>query len=227
MGGYMGGGEGHAGGDQGAGERLVRLGARFSDATLWAAELHSNQRRKDSRVPYVSHLLAVASLVLEDGGSEDEAIAALLHDAIEDAGVERGDIATRYGEDVASIVVACTDGLEHAQRGEARDAASWRSRKEAYLHHLDHPATPSGVLRVSAADKVHNARSIVADLRRRGDAAWGRFNAPRDDQLWYYGELARILAARHGGRLSEELVCLVEEMGRLSRGLGGGAARRG
>ncbi len=220
-------GEDRAAGDREAGGPLVRLGGRFAAATRWATELHAEQRRKGSDIPYVAHLLAVASLVLEDGGTEDEAIAALLHDSIEDAGVDRGDIATRHGEDVASIVVACTDGLEHAERGGARDSESWRSRKEAYIHHLDHPATPLSVLRVSAADKVHNARSIVADLRRRGDAAWGRFNAPRDEQLWYYGELARILAARHAGRLSEELVSLVEEMGRLSPARGDGGFRLG
>ncbi len=159
-----------------------KLSRRFEDALVYAAVLHAGQERKDTGVPYVAHLLGVAALVLEDGGDEDEAIAALLHDAAEDqGGIERlRAIAGRYGERVARIVMACTDSLDEPK-------LAWAERKRRYLAHLIEQ--PAGVLRVSVADKLHNARAIVADLRRDGVQALDTFSGGRQGVPWYYGAL--------------------------------------
>ncbi len=161
------------------------LGDRFTSAVATAVELHDEQARKGGRVPYVAHLLAVASLVLEDGGDEDEAIAGLLHDAAEDAGGRETLEAIRghFGERVALIVAACSDGMPSA--GDAK--APWEERKAAYLEEL-RGAEPSA-LRVSLADKLHNGRSLLEDLAIHGVTVWQRFNAPPDRQAWYYGAL--------------------------------------
>ena len=141
--------------------------------------------RKATSIPYVSHLFAVCSLVLEDDGTEEEAIAALLHDGPEDQGGEMvlDEIRGRFGVEVAAIVAGLSDAM--ASAGEAKPP--WRVRKEGYLRHLEE-ASPS-VLRVSLADKLHNARSILVDLRADGEAVWDRFNAGPAEQAWYYGEL--------------------------------------
>jgi (p)ppGpp synthase/HD superfamily hydrolase len=141
--------------------------------------------RKATSIPYVSHLFAVCGLVLEDDGTDDEAIAALLHDGPEDQGGEvvLDEIRARFGAEVAAIVAGLSDAMPSA--GEAKPP--WRLRKEGYLRHLGE-ASPS-VLRVSLADKLHNARSILVDLRADGEAVWDRFNAGRTEQAWYYGEL--------------------------------------
>ena len=168
------------------------LGDRFSSAVATAVELHGEQARKGgARIPYLSHLLGVASLVLEDGGDEDEAIAALLHDAAEDAGGRETLEAIRgyFGERVALIVAGCSDAMPAP--GEAK--APWEERKAAYLAEL-RGADPA-VLRVSLADKVHNGRSLLADLAAHGPAVWARFNAPPDRQAAYYGALLRIYEA--------------------------------
>ena len=176
------------------------LTARFAEGVRWASLLHSDQSRKGTRIPYVSHLLAVASLVLEDGGTEDDAIAAVLHDAIEDQQTPEAEIRARFGGEVAAIVKACSDGRE----GPAT-AADWKARKEAYLTHLRDPDLPTGAFRVAAADKLHNARSILTDLREHGPAIWSRFNAGPADQRWYYLEVARMLSERHDGVTTREL----------------------
>ena len=149
----------------------------------WAAELHSTQTRKGAGIPYVSHLMAVCSLVLEDGGSEDEAIAALLHDAIEDQGVRGDEIEKRFGADVRRIVDGCTEDFDAMS-----PKPPWRERKEAYLEHLSSAETD--VLRVSLADKSHNLRTLLEDLDELGPDVWSRFNAPVDEQLWFYRALA-------------------------------------
>lgn len=192
------------------------LGARFSEAVRWASMLHADQCRKGTLVAYASHLLGVASLVLEDGGSEEDAIAAVLHDAVEDRGVAEAEIRARFGEQVARVVVACSDGLDGP-----RDSTDWKLRKERYLHHLEHDELPDGTLRVSAADKLHNARSILTDLRDSGSDMWVRFNAPGEDQAWYYSELLRVLEQRHPdsvvtrelGRVVTELTAEIERQG--------------
>jgi (p)ppGpp synthase/HD superfamily hydrolase len=183
------------------------LTGRFAEAVRWASHLHADQSRKGTRIAYVSHLLAVASLVLEDGGTEEEAIAGLLHDAIEDCHVSEAEIRARFGGLTAQIVVACSDGL-----GGPRDERDWGERKQAYLGHLEHDELPEGALRVSAADKLHNARSILTDLREHGPSVWDRFHAPADEQRRYYAEVARILSARHDSVLTRELRRVVDEL---------------
>jgi (p)ppGpp synthase/HD superfamily hydrolase len=170
------------------------LTARFSEAVRWASLLHSDQSRKGTRIPYVSHLLAVAALVLEDGGDEDEAIAAVLHDAIEDQQTPEAEIRARFGGQVAAIVRACSDSV-----GGARDATDWRERKERYLAHLRDPDLPAGALRVTAADKLHNARSILTDLEEHGDGTWSHFHAgPPTVTTRELGRVVEALAARIG-----------------------------
>ena len=158
------------------------LSPRFEQAFLYASLVHAGQVRKVTSIPYLSHLLAVAGLVLEYGGDEDEAIAALLHDAVEDAGgrPRLADIQQRFGDRVAEIVLGCTDT-------DTTPKPPWQARKEAYIAHLQH-ASPSARL-VSCCDKLHNSRTIVADLRLYGDAVWQKFAGKRDGSLWYYKSL--------------------------------------
>lgn len=182
------------------------LTARFSEAVRWASHLHADQCRKGTQIPYVAHLFAVASLVLEDGGTEEEAIAGVLHDVIEDCGASAAEIRARFGGPVAEIVDACTDA------GGRRDASDWKVRKQTYLTHLERDDLPPGVLRVSAADKLHNARSILSDLHEHGDATWQRFNAGAEEQRWYYTELVRVLTARHDSVVTRELARVVDEL---------------
>lgn len=168
------------------------LSSRFDQAAQFAIELHRAQTRKGTAIPYVTHLFAVCSLVLEDGGSEDEAIAALLHDGPEDQGgvAVLDQIRARFGDEVASMVAGLSDAMPAA--GEKK--AAWRQRKAGYLRHLSE--APASVLKVSLADKLHNARSILVDLGTDGEAVWDRFNAGRADQAWYYGELLRTFEQR-------------------------------
>ena len=185
------------------------LGERFEDALVYAARLHREQTRKGSRVPYLAHLLAVAALVLEAGGDEDEAIAALLHDAVEDQGgyATLEAIRVRFGERVAGIVEACSDAF-------VTPKPPWRERKETYLEHLRH-ASPEA-RRVSLADKLHNARSLLLDYRREGEATWGRFNGGKAGTLWYYRSVAEIFRATGDDPHTQELQRVVEELERLS-----------
>ncbi len=198
----------------------VEVGKRFAEAVEWATELHGSQTRKGNDVPYLAHLLDVAALVLDDGGSESEAIAALLHDAIEDAHVKPKKIRKRFGRKVARIVQGCTETLDgelpSKTSGAVRDGSTWRRRKEESLAHLRDADTPAPVLRVKAADALANARSIVADLRWHGPETWLRFHAGAVDQLWYYRSLAVVLGERHPGRLSDELRATVREMEQLA-----------
>lgn len=180
------------------------LGPRFEGATTYAAQAHAGQLRKGTETPYLAHLLGVAALVLEDGGDEDEAIAALLHDAVEDAGgsARLADIRRRFGDRVAEIVASCSDSID----GE-RTAENWRERKDDYLEHLE-SLTDTGVLRVSLADKLHNVRAILRDLeswRGKRSAFWARFNTGRKEQLWYYDQLVGVFRAKHAGPMAREL----------------------
>lgn len=183
------------------------LTGRFAEAVRWASHLHADQPRKGTRIAYVSHLLAVSSLVLEDGGTEEEAIAGVLHDAIEDCHISEAEIRARFGAPVAEIVVACSE-----VGAGPRDERDWSARKAGYLAHLEHSDLPTGTLRVSAADKLHNARSILSDLREVGPSVWERFHADADAQRTYYSEVARILGARHDSVLTRELRRVVEEL---------------
>jgi (p)ppGpp synthase/HD superfamily hydrolase len=187
----------------------------FAEALELAFRLHREQRRKGSGVPYVAHLLAVAALVLEDGGDEDEAIAALLHDAVEDhpERITREGIRARFGERVAALVDDCTDTPADYAGGLK---PAWRPRKEAYLRHLRQG--PAG-LRISLADKVHNARAILADHQRVGEAVWDRFSATKQETLWYYRALVDAFReAGATGYLLGELEMTVAEMERRSAG---------
>lgn len=172
--------------------------ARFREALVYAAELHEQQTRKASDVPYVAHLLGVTSIALEHGADEDEAIAALLHDAVEDQGGQAtaDEIRHRFGDRVVEIVLGCTDA-------DTIPKPPWRARKEAYIAHIEH-ASPS-VWLVAAADKLCNARSILADYRRLGDAVWSRFNGGKDGTLWYYRTLADKLRDKAPPALAEEI----------------------
>jgi (p)ppGpp synthase/HD superfamily hydrolase len=164
------------------------LTRRFVEAVEYAAHAHAGQVRKGTDVPYLSHLLAVAAQVIEDGGAEDEAVAALLHDVVEDQGgwPRLLDVRERFGDHVGDLVEACTD---YDVTGE-RDP--WPVRKERYLAHIAEMSEP--VRRISLADKLHNARSILRDHREVGEAVWERFNAGRAAQLWYYRALADAFA---------------------------------
>ena len=178
---------------------------KFSQALVYAARKHAKQRRKGTRIPYISHPLAVASLVLENGGGEDEAVAALLHDVAEDQGgrAALAEIRDLFGARVAAIVEGCSDTLEDPK-------PAWRPRKEAYVAHLLRASR--SVRLVAAADKLHNARSILRDYRNLGDEVWDRFSAPKEDVFWYYRAVTRSLAARGSSTLVEELDRTVEEI---------------
>ncbi len=164
---------------------------RFQQAFALASQVHATQVRKRTTIPYLAHLMSVAALVLEHGGDEDAAIAGLLHDAVEDAddgaAIER-QIRGEFGEHVADVVLGCSDTV--AVPGQAKPP--WRDRKQGYLDRLAGETDPD-VLLVSACDKLHNTRSVLADLRAEGAAVWQRFNQPDPSvQLWYYSSLADI-----------------------------------
>jgi (p)ppGpp synthase/HD superfamily hydrolase len=183
---------------------------RFDRALLYATHVHGGQVRKETSIPYVAHLLAVAATVLEYGGDEDLAIAALLHDSVEDRGgkARLEDVRNRFGERVAGVVEACSDAL--ADTTETEGKAPSQLRKEAYLANLR--KADKDTLNVSLADKVHNARSILRDLRKPdvGKKIWARFNQPKNKTLWYYRSLAEIFCEKLPGQLSNELREIVE-----------------
>ena len=168
------------------------LSSTYFDALAWAADLHKDQVRKGSKSPYIAHLIGVSGLVIEFGGSETEAIAALLHDAVEDQGGQKtaDEIKCRFGEDVAAIVLGCTD--DKPDPGAAKRA--WRLRKEEYVAHLRAVTNPS-ILLVSAADKLYNARAVLDDHRLVGEAIWDRFTGGRAGTLWYYRAVAHTFDA--------------------------------
>ena len=185
------------------------LTERFTDATAYALEHHRSQIRKGSGIPYASHLLAVTAIVLEMGGSEDEAIAAMLHDVIEDGGGPEAEarIRAEWGDDVADWVVANSDSLTGSSEKE-----EWSARKERYVEGI--AGKPIEAVRVSIADKLHNARMIVFDHRAVGDGLWDRFrtkSAP--DVLWYYESLLEAFDARRG-ELGPGGVAALEELER-------------
>ena len=185
------------------------LSLRFDDALVYASQLHRGQLRKGPPIPYVSHLLAVTAIVLEHGGTEDEAIAALLHDAVEDQGgpVTREAIRERFGDNVVAIVDGCTDA-------DTIPKPPWDERKKAYVAHV--VEAPRSVRLVSTADKLHNARAILADYREIGEPLWKRFNGGRDGTLWYYRALADAFRAVESNPLTEELNRTVAELERLA-----------
>jgi (p)ppGpp synthase/HD superfamily hydrolase len=190
-------------------EAYLPYGERFEEALLYAARLHRAQTRKGTEVPYVTHLLAVAAIVGENGGTEDEVVAALLHDAPEDRGGKDRleDIRARFGDEVAEIVDGCTDTYEDPK-------PEWGPRKEAYVAHVA-KASPS-VRLVSAADKLHNAISILADLRSLSDELWDRFTGGKEGTLWYYRALVEAYAEAGSNPVVEELDRVVREIDALA-----------
>ena len=180
---------------------------RLAKAIEFALAIHAEQRRKGTEIPYVSHLLGVASLVLEHGGDEEQAMAAMLHDAIEDQGAHQEQaIRERFGARVAEIVIGCTDA-------DTLPKPPWRARKEAYLRHLEQAG--ADILLVSCADKLHNARAICTDVRTHGLAVFDRFKAGQEGTVWYYRSLADAFLRLLPGALSAELAEAVAMMGGL------------
>lgn len=182
----------------------VDLGERFEDALAWTSSLHRRQARKGPAIPYVAHLLAVCSLVLEAGGDEDEAIAALLHDAVEDQGgaARLEEIRRRFGDRVAEIVDGCTDAYEIPK-------PPWRKRKEAFIESLAEAS--DSVLLVVAADKLHNAQCTVEGLQVEGPRVWERFRG-KERAVWYYQQVTEALERRGMGGLTRRLRSAVDAL---------------
>ena len=193
------------------GKHRIKLGPRFLDAFLFAAEKHSGQARKASTIPYIGHLMGVASLVLEAGGDEDLAIAALLHDVVEDCGGAPmlKEIRRRFGKRVAKVVDGCTDADTYPK-------PPWRERKEKYIRHLK--TADADTRLVSAADKLNNVRSILSDYRMIGESVWSRFNGGRDGTLWYYRTLRDQFLRHKRNRITRDLELAVSELDLLAEG---------
>lgn len=186
---------------------------RFDRALDLAHELHRKQLRKGTRIPYVVHLMSVAALVAENGGTETQVVAALLHDAVEDQGGEptAQRIKREFGPNVYRIVMGCTDSVTQ----NPEEKLPWEERKKAYLAHLE--SAPPEMRLVSAADKVHNARSINADLRAHGQDVWDKFKGGREGTLWYYKSLVKTLREGWEHPIVELLDREVREMVKLSK----------
>lgn len=190
---------------------------RISDAFALAAQVHADQKRKGTNIAYISHPMAVASQVAVWGGDENQLIAALLHDVVEDGGIHYRDVIQhRFGQVVADIVMGCSDAAPQA--GEAK--GDWKTRKTAYIRHLE--TASSAELLVSAADKWHNLLSILSDVRQIGNAVYERFISPETDlekkrtlTLWYYQSLIDIYRKR-GLKAAGDLQRLLDEITRES-----------
>jgi (p)ppGpp synthase/HD superfamily hydrolase len=182
-----------------------KLGPRLQRAFRYAAEKHAGQTRKQTAVPYLSHLMAVAALVLEAGGDEDVAIAALLHDVVEDCGgmPRLREVRRMFGARVAKIVEGCTDSF-----GEPK--AEWVERKKGYLRELKHADAETRL--VSASDKLHNVRTILADYRQDGESIWKRFTGKKEGTLWYYRALSDEYQRRGLNRNTRELEIAVAQL---------------
>ena len=185
-----------------------KLTKRFEHALVFATQLHNTQFRKGTQIPYISHLLSVAALVMEAGGDEDLCIAALLHDAVEDqGGLETLEVIRKqYGERVASIVDSCSDAYTNPK-------PAWKKRKETYLSHLKSSSDDARL--VSLADKLHNARSILRDILVSGDDVWGKFNGGRDGTIWYYRNLVSVFETLDQNFMVDELKRVVEQIENL------------
>jgi (p)ppGpp synthase/HD superfamily hydrolase len=186
-------------------QKRIKLGPRFLRAFQFAAEKHAGQTRKASTIPYLAHLMGVASLVLEAGGDEDLAIAALLHDVVEDCGGAPmlKQVRRRFGARVAKVVDGCTDADTYPK-------PPWRERKEEYLRHL--AAVDDDTRLVSAADKLNNVRSILSDYREVGELVWARFQGGREGTLWYYRTLRNEFLRHAPNRITRDLELAVNEL---------------
>lgn len=190
----------------------VILGPRFQRAFEFAADKHRKQTRKASTIPYIAHLIGVASLVLEAGGDEDLAIAALLHDVVEDCGgaAMLKEVQRRFGKRVAHIVDGCTDAYEIPK-------PPWQDRKVSYINRLK--AEDADTRLVSAADKLNNVRSILSDYRALGESVWSRFNGGREGTLWYYRTLRDEFLRSKPNRITLDFDLAVQELELLTRGI--------
>jgi (p)ppGpp synthase/HD superfamily hydrolase len=189
--------------------KVPRLGVRLQRAFRYAAEKHAGQTRKQTAVPYLSHLMGVASLALEGGGDEDIAIAALLHDVVEDCGgmLRLPEIRRQFGPRVARMVEGCTDSF-----GEPK--LQWVERKRDYLNHVKDADAETRL--VSASDKLHNVRTILADYRQQGESIWKRFSGKREGTLWYYRALSDEFQRKGPNRIVLELEIAVRELERAT-----------
>jgi (p)ppGpp synthase/HD superfamily hydrolase len=185
--------------------------AKFQEALVYAAMAHAGQLRKGSQIPYLSHLLAVTAIALENGATEEEAIAALLHDTVEDAGgkARLADIAARFGNSVATIVAGCSDT-------DTTPKPPWRERKLTHLAHLGHAPVP--VKFVKAADSLHNARSVLADYCAIGDTLWTRFKGGKEGMLWYLRAVVTALTEPRLRSLAMALDATITELEKLTNG---------
>jgi (p)ppGpp synthase/HD superfamily hydrolase len=192
-------------------QRKISLGPRFLRAFEFAAEKHKGQTRKASTIPYIAHLMGVASLVLEAGGDEDLAIAALLHDVVEDCGGEPmlKEVRRLFGARVAKVVEGCTDADTYPK-------PPWQARKEKYIRHLKAADTDTKL--VAAADKLNNVRSVLSDYRAIGESVWSRFQGGREGTLWYYRSLRDVFLRHKWNRITRDLELAVEELDALAAG---------
>jgi (p)ppGpp synthase/HD superfamily hydrolase len=176
----------------------MQLSRQFEKALIYATRIHGGKLRKKTRIPYIAHILGVAAIAMEYGANETEAIAALLHDAVEDCGGAKRlrDIERKFGKDVARIVEGCTDTDQTPK-------PPWLERKKAYLAHVRHASMPTKL--VSASDKLHNVRAILMDYREEGEGLWSRFNAGKQGALWYYRALVNAFTGRRIQPLVQEL----------------------
>jgi len=198
----------------------VILGPRFQRAFEFAADKHRKQTRKASTIPYIAHLIGVASLVLEAGGDEDLAIAALLHDVVEDCGgaAMLKEVGRRFGKRVVHIVDGCTDAYETPK-------PPWHDRKVNYINRLK--AEDADTRLVSAADKLNNVRSILSDYRALGESVWSRFNGGREGTLWYYRTLRDEFLRSKPNRITLDFDLAVRELESLTRGNPGPESNKG
>ena len=195
--------------------------SKLAEAFDYASMEHQHQLRKSTDIPYISHLMSVCALIMEHGGNEDQAIAGLLHDAIEDADPAdhipevRAEILSRFGAKVLELVEGCTDGVPDA----SGNKSDWKARKEAYLKHLEEKS--EDLLLVSCCDKLHNARAILTDLVTHGNKVFDRFTANQIETLWYYRSLSDVFSRRLKGLRAEiaarELAFTVGEIDRLAK----------
>jgi len=189
----------------------MKLTPKFEEALTYATQAHAGQLRKRTQIPYIAHVLAVTAIALEHGATEEEAVAALLHDVVEDCGgaPRLADIEARFGKGVADIVAACTDT-------DVTPKPPWTARKQAYVAHA--AQAPAPVQLVAAADKLHNARNILSDYRDIGDEVWKRFSGGKAGSLWYYRALAEAFKSPRIQKLVAELDRVVTELERLANG---------
>lgn len=197
-----------------------KLGPRLQKAFCYAAEKHAGQTRKQSAIPYLSHLMAVTALVLEGGGDEEMAMAALLHDVVEDCGGMPAlrEVRKMFGRRVANIVEGCTDSFSDPK-------LPWVVRKEEYLKRLQHEDVETRL--VSASDKLHNVRTVIADYRTDGESIWKRFSGGRDGTLWYYRALNAEFQRRKQNRITRDLAIALSELDTLTGKKTANRRRRG